>query len=145
MKKLGRPILHKHFGVDTWLSQNRIGTSARYETSANTTIAYLTLSNVAERSKQWERGVTEDDDGSMRTAYGFAVAMDQHAIAREIQNLNRAMRILNLDVYVHESQQEVQQSSLSLAPVKEQVPKATETAISFPRPLFLVRNHIEGE
>jgi hypothetical protein len=144
LTKMG-PFLQKHFGVGTWLSQTCIGMSTRYNTSADTTLAYLTLSKVAERSKQWQRDPTDDGFQSTRTGYGFAVAIDQHATSREIQNLNRAMKILDLKVYVHESQEEVQETGLSLAPVKEQMPKAADTAISWPRPLFLVRNHTEGE
>lgn len=137
--------LQKHFGVDAWVSQTCIGTSRRYMSSADTTVAYLTLLKRAERSKEWQRDLSEDGYESTHIGYGFAVAVDQHATSREIQNLNRAMRILDLEVFVHETQQQIQESGLSLASDEEQTTEKADSATSFPRPMFLVRNHIEGE
>ena len=99
--------LQKHFGVDAWVSQTCIGTSSRYMSSADTIVTYLTPLNRAERFKQWDRDFSEDGFESTHTGHGFAWAIDQHATSQDVQNLNRAMRILDLDVYVHETQQQV--------------------------------------
>jgi hypothetical protein len=141
-----RSLLQKHFGIDMWFSKVCLGSSRSFMAATETTVAYLTLPNRVESAKEWKRDMSEDGFESTNTGYGFAVELDRRATSREIQNFKRAMKILDLDVFVHETQKQVEGRGLSLASSEgQQAPVANGTTTSFPRPMLLVRNHIEGE
>jgi hypothetical protein len=141
-----RPVMQTHFGLDIWLSRVCLGTSWR-EDSANTTVAYLILRDRAEHTKIWERHLSDDgySESSYESGYGMTVAMDQHGTLQDIQKFKRVMRVLGLEVHIHDSQS--QDKPLSLAPITEdkQTDAAADTTASFPRPTLLVRNKVEGE
>jgi hypothetical protein len=141
-----RPLMQTHFGLDIWLSRVCLGTSWR-EDSANTTVAYLILRDRAEHTKSWERHLTEDGyvESSYESGYGMTVAMDQLATSQDIQKFKRVMRLLGLDVYIHASQSQDKPLSLAAITEDEKTLAATETTPSFPRPMLLVRNQVEGE
>jgi hypothetical protein len=141
-----RPLIQKHFNLDIWLSRVCLGSSWR-EGSADTTVAYLILRDRAAHRMDWERHCTTDGytEGSYESGYGITVAMDQHATSRDVQKFKRMMRVLDLDVSIHDTQS--QERPLSLAPTTggKQEPAMVDTTASFPRPMLLVRNKVEGE
>lgn len=143
-----RPLLQKHFDLDIWLSNVCLGTSPSWrDESANTTVAYLTLCNRAEHKKEWSRHCSEDGDAesNFESGYGMTVATDYHATPKDIHKFKRAMRLLCLDVFVHETQSEEKVRPLSLRPITEEGPSTSrDTAASFPRPMLLVRNKVDG-
>jgi hypothetical protein len=144
-----RPLFQKHFGLDIWLSQVCLGASSRFQSPKEATIAYLTLPNRVEVAKQWERSMTEDGYDESHGGYGFAVPADQHVSPRETQRFKRAMKILDLEPFVHTTQQQVEEDALSSTPTGVvQMPVAPPTANAaalFPRRLLLVRNKVEAE
>jgi hypothetical protein len=56
--------------------------------------------------------MSEDGYESTNAGYGVAVEPDQRATSRELQNFKRAMKIFDLEVFVHETQQEIEERSL---------------------------------
>lgn len=140
-----RPLFQKHFGLDIWLSKVSLGTSWRDDT-ANTTIAYLVKRDRVGQSDIWARHLTEEGyvENIYESGCGMTVAMDQHSTSQDIQNFKRAMRILDLEVSDESSPSEQRPLSLALSTEKETT-ATTDTAASFPRPMLLIRNKVEGE
>jgi hypothetical protein len=141
-----RPLFQIHFGLDIWLSRVCLGTSSKNE-SADTTVAYLIMRDRAVQRKKWSRHMSEDGylETSYQSGYGVTVSMDQRATPDEIQIFKRAMRLLGLDVSIHETQSQDEVLSLAPSTKKEQPLSEVETAASYPRPTLLIRNHVEGE
>jgi hypothetical protein len=143
------PLFRKHFGLDVWLSRVCLGTSwgTWTEEAAYTTITYLVLPDRAVHVRGWNRHMTEDGyvESDYESGYGMAVSMNQHASANDIQKFNRVMSALDLDVFVHDSQN--RDDTVLCASIKgeEQTRVDAENAASYPRPMFLVRSNIEGE
>jgi hypothetical protein len=140
-----RPVFLKHFGLDIWLSRVCLGTSWR-EDSANTTVAYLILPDRVSHTKEWDRHMTEDGyiEPDYESGYGMAVSLDQREAPDDVQNFKRVMKSLDLKVFLHSTQS--QGKALSLASSKRNhTPALVNNAASFPRPMFLVRNKVEGE
>lgn len=137
-------LLQKHFGINVWLSSVRLGISERFSSPVDTTEAYLILPNRAVCNEEWPR-FRPDYDGyeSAQNGSCMAVAIENHAAPKELQNFKRALKALDLKVFVGE---DAEITVLSLEPTKkDQVPEEEATAASFPRPMLLVRNNIEGE
>lgn len=98
-----RPLFQKHFGLDIWHSRVCLGTA---EEAAYTTITYLVLPDRAVHGRGWHRHMTEDGfvESSYESGYGMAVSTNQHASANDIQKFKRAMTALDLNVFVHDIQ-----------------------------------------
>lgn len=141
-----RALFRKHFGLDIWLSNVCMGTSSR-DRPADTTVTNLVLPDRVTHSQAWTRHMSEDgyDEPTYESGYGMTVSMDKHPTPEDIQNFKRAMKVLDLKPFVHETQS--QKKALSLASTKEkgQTPALVDTASSFPRPMLLIRNTMEGE
>jgi hypothetical protein len=141
-----RALFRKHFGLDVWLSNVCMGTSTN-DDSANATVTYLVLPDRVTHSKEWMRHLSEDgyDEPTYESGYGMTVSMDQRPVPEDIQNFKRVMKILDLKPFIHQTQS--QQKALSLASTQEkgQTPALIDTAASFPRPMLLIRNKMDGE
>lgn len=141
-----RALFRKHFGLDIWLSNVCMGSSSK-EGSVNATITYLVLPDRVVHSKTWTRHMSEDgyDEPTYESGYGMAVSMDQHPTPEDIQNFKRAMKVLDLKPFVHETQSQNKALSLVSTKEKDQAPALADTEASFPRPMFLIRNKMDGE
>ena len=141
--KSARPLLQKHFGIDIWLSFVCLGESERFVCQADTTEAYLTLPDRVICTGEWPRFRSEDGYESSQNGCSMAVAMDSLAAPTELQNFKRTMRALGLE---NLPPMTASRKVLSLASTKKgQIPVDAVPAVSFPRPMLLVRNNIEGE
>ena len=141
-----RPLFRKHFGLDMWLSTVCLGSSERFYSEAETTIACLTLPGREQRSEWWEHFEPED---ASYGSYGYgrpdcnsgcsmAVMMEPRTGPEEVQRFKRAMKVLELEVFLHETQQNKKPLSLALN-TADSAPVVDDTAASYPRPMFLVR------
>lgn len=140
-----RNLLQKHFGLDLWLSTVCLGSSERFYGEAETTIAYLTLPGREERSEKWDHFEMEDElpygygRPTCNSDCGMAVTMEPHTNPEEVQRFKRAMKVLELEFFLHDTQQ--QKNPLSLTSTAT-TPGADDTAASYPRPMFLVRTQV---
>jgi hypothetical protein len=138
-----RPLFRKHFGLDLWLSTVCLGEAQRTYGEAETTIACLSLPGRQERSEMWTHFEDEDTGYEYRplpcnSGCSMAVMMDAYASPEDVQRFRRATKILELDVFVHETQQN--KKPLSLAPTEpDSAPVVDDSEASYPRPMFLVR------
>ncbi|GAB7327904.1 hypothetical protein MBLNU13_g11686t1 [Cladosporium sp. NU13] len=139
-----RELFRKHFGLDLWLSTVCLGSSERFYGEAETTLAYLTLPGREERSEKWDHFEMEGESPygygrpTCKSGCGMAVTMEPHTSPQDVQRFKRAMKDLELDFFVHETQQ--QKKPLSLASrTADPAPVVDDTAASYPRPMFLVR------
>lgn len=141
-----RALFRKHFGLDIWLSNVCMGTSPR-EGPADTTVTKLVLPDRVTHSKAWTRHMSEDgyDEPTYESGYGMTVSMDKHPTPEEIQNFKRAMKVLDLKPFIHETQSQTKALSLASTKEKGQTPALVDTTASFPRPMLLIRNTMEGE
>lgn len=137
------PLFRKHFGLDLWLSTVCLGSSERFNSEAETTIACLTLPGREERSEQWEHFEMEDASyeygrPDCKSGCSMAVVMEPRTGPEEVQRFKRAMKVLELEVFLHETQQNKKPLSLALN-TTDSAPVVDDTAASYPRPMFLVR------
>ena len=141
-----RALFCKHFGLDIWLSNVCMGTSSGEE-AANATITYLVLPDRVAHSKEWTRHLSEDgyDEPTYESGYDLTVSMDQRPTPEDIQNFKRAMKVLDLKPFVHDTQSQKKALSLASTKKKGQTPALVNTAASFPRRTLLIRNKMDGE
>lgn len=138
-----RPLFRKHFGLDLWLSTVCLGEARRSYGEAETTISCLSLPGRQERSETWTQFECEDSGPEYgplpcNSGCSMIVAMDAHISPEDMQRFRRAMKILELEVYIHETQQN--KKPLSLASTEaDSAPVVDDTEASYPRPMFLVR------
>lgn len=138
-----RALFRKHFGLDVWLSTVCLGSSERLYNEAETTIVCLTLPDREQRSEQWEHFESEDASyeygrPDCKSGCSMAVMMEPRAGPEEVQRFKRAMKVLELEVFLHESQRNKKPLSLALN-TADSAPVVDDTAASYPRPMFLVR------
>lgn len=101
-----RELVARHFGVDIWSSNVRLGLTVCPWSPwklADTTITYLTMPINRIRSERWSVSRDEDTPGC-ESGYGVPVALAQRPAGKSLRRLARAMQILDLGVFVHPSQ-----------------------------------------
>jgi hypothetical protein len=139
-----RPLFRKHFGLDIWLSNVCMGTARREEDSADTTITYLVLPDRAAHSKVLSRHMGEDGYENAKSGYGMTVSMDHLATPTDVQKFGHAMKVLDLNVFIQQTQSQPKVLSLASAH-NNHAPALLDNAAPVPRPMFLVRHEMEGE
>lgn len=106
-----KSLISAHFGVDIWRSNVRLPQSDAdfwdaYE-APDTTVTYLTMPNHQPRSERWYISEGEMESGifGCESGYGVPVVPGQPPSAKSLRRFARAMKILDLEVFVHKSQQ----------------------------------------
>lgn len=77
-----------------------------------TTVAYLTTSAGATRSKDWAEAIDDDSEPlsglnspSGENGFGMPIVMGSQPTKKALERFPRAMRVLNLKPYTHKSQE----------------------------------------
>ncbi|KAK6441865.1 hypothetical protein LTR95_001896 [Oleoguttula sp. CCFEE 5521] len=102
-------LLGKHFGVSVWTSHVRLDREKwrhNYD-AAHTIVAYLTLPDPYQRELRWEMSEDDRECGpwtGCESGYGIPVKLIGHPTPASLQRFARAMNILDLKVFEHESQ-----------------------------------------
>lgn len=124
----------KDFGLEVWFSHVEDGGMQYGVPYSPSTITYLTLPKRVERGAMWH----ERNPYSHGAGLGMVMKKGRELTEKELHRFKRTMKILDLEVYVHPSQQG---EGLVLGVIDEKDEQEDDTSGSYPQQMVLMRAH----